>query len=243
MQVVIIDDEKNSIEYLTELLKKKEEFSLAGAFSDSREGLAYLLKNPCDLLFLDIDMPGINGMYIAEQISSLHPKTKICFVIAYNGYAAKAFELNAVDYLLKPYTKERLFKCLNKLETTTTGQNVYQEISGQYDYNLDMICGFNEEDIVLIPAADIFYIEALQGVCMIHTRDRVFRGNKTLNFYEEKLKKNSFFRTHKCYLANLSRAERFRPRINYTYDMYFKDISDVILVSRNKVKELKQYFN
>ncbi len=120
---------------------------------------------------------------------------------------------------------------------------MYQEISGQYDYNLDMICGFNEEDIVLIPAADIFYIEALQGVCMIHTRDHVFRGNKTLNFYEEKLKKNSFFRTHKCYLANLSRAERFRPRINYTYDMYFKDISDVILVSRNKVKELKQYFN
>ena len=78
---------------------------------------------------------------------------------------------------------------------------------------------------------------------MIHTRDHVFRGNKTLNFYEEKLKKNSFFRTHKCYLANLSRADRFRPRINYTYDMYFKDISDVILISRNKVKELKQYFN
>lgn len=106
-----------------------------------------------------------------------------------------------------------------------------------------MICGFNDDDIVLIPASDIFYIEAVQGACMIHTRNGVFRGNKTLNFYEEKLKKGSFFRTHKCYLANLAKAERFRPRINYTYDMYFKEIPDVILVSRNKVKELKLYFN
>ena len=243
MQVVIIDDERNSIDYLAELLKSKEEFTLAAAFEDSRDGFAYLLKYSCDLLFLDIDMPGINGIYIAEQISSLYPDIRICFVTAYQGYAVKAFELNAVDYLLKPYTKERLYKCLDKLLAATSGTNVYKEISSHSDYHLDMICGNNEEDIVLIPADDIFYIETLQGSCIIHTRNQVYQGNKTLNFYEEKLKKNSFFRTHKCYLANLSKVDRFRPRINYTYDMYFKGISDVILVSRSKVKELKLYFN
>lgn len=243
MRIVIIDDERNSIEYLEGILAKEEDFSVAASFSDSREGFAYLLHHPCEVLFLDIDMPNINGIYIAEQISSLYPEVKICFVTAYNAYAVTAFELNAIDYLLKPFTEERLERCLNKLRNSGSDNNAIREISEHYDYNLDVICGFYDDSIMLIPSADIFYIEVLHSTCMIHTRDKTYRGNKTLNFYEEKLKKKSFFRTHKCYLANLTKADRFSPRINYTYDMYFREIPDVILVSRNKVKELKQYFN
>lgn len=243
MQVVIIDDEKNSIKYLESILDKQEDFTVVASFSDSREGFAYLLKHPCEVLFLDIDMPNINGIYIAEQISSLYPSIKICFVTAYNAYAVQAFELNAIDYLLKPYTEERMNQCLNKLRNSSVDNKVFQEISEYYDYNLDMVCGFYEDNIMLIPSADIFYIEVLQSICTIHTKGKTYRGNKTLHFYEQKLKKKSFFRTHKCYLANLTKVDRFRPRINYTYDMYFRDIPDVILVSRNKVKELKQYFN
>lgn len=243
MRVVIIDDEINAVQYLKEILQRKKEYQEVKDFCDAKEGLAYLLKSPCDVLFLDIDMPNINGIYIAEQISTLYPSIKICFATAYNGYAVKAFELNAVDYLLKPYTEERLNLCLNKLRNKQENSQAFVEISENYDYNLDMICCFYEENIMLIPSADIFYIEVYQGNSMIHTRDKTFRGNKSLNFYEEKLKKKSFFRTHKCYLANLAKVERFCPRINYTYDMYFRDIQDVILVSRSKVKELKQYFD
>ncbi|MEY8353898.1 LytTR family DNA-binding domain-containing protein [Lachnospiraceae bacterium 54-53] len=243
MQTVIIDDEKNSIEYLEGILKKQDEFIVVASFSNSKEGFSYLLKQPCEVLFLDIDMPEINGIYIAEQISSLYPDIRICFVTAHNAYAVKAFELNAVDYLLKPFTEERLNRCLDKLRSSRSSHKALQEISDNYQYNLDMVCGFHDDNIMLISSSDIFYIEVLQSVCIIHTRDKTYRGNKTLNFYEEKLKKKFFFRTHKCYLANLSKVDRFCPRINYTYDMYFKEIPDVILLSRNKVKELKQYFN
>lgn len=106
-----------------------------------------------------------------------------------------------------------------------------------------MICGYDEENIILINYQEIFYIETLQGSLFIHTKDKIYKGNKTLNFYEEKLNKRAFFRTHKCYLANLSKVDRFKPRINYTYDMYFKEIKDVIPISRNKVKEMKLFFN
>ncbi len=243
MQVVIIDDEINAIEYLKSILSSNSNFDVVATFSDSRDGLAYLLKNSCDVLFLDIDMPNINGLYIAEQISSLYLNIRICFTTAYNGFAVKAFELNAIDYLLKPYTVERLNMCLDKLKNSFSSKKAFLEISENYNYDLDMICCFNDDNIMLIASADIFYIEVVQGISIIHTKSNTYKGNKTLNFYEEKLKKKSFFRTHKCYLANLTKVDRFCPRINYTYDMYFRDIKDVIPISRSKVKELKQYFN
>ncbi|MFT3984951.1 MAG: LytTR family DNA-binding domain-containing protein [Lachnospiraceae bacterium] len=239
MRVVIIDDEKSSVEHLEEVLKKRDDFEVSASFYDAREGFAYLLKYPCEVVFLDIDMPNINGIYIAEQITGLYPNIKICFVTAYNDYAATAFELNAIDYLLKPYTEERLKRCLDKLRSSRPDHASFQEISEQYNYNLDVICGFCDDNIILISSKDIFYIEAVQGMCIIHTKEQCYHGNKPLNFYEEKLKNRSFFRTHKSYLANLAKVDRFCPRINYTYDMYFRDIPDTILVSRNKVKELK----
>lgn len=244
MNVVIIDDEVNAIEYLCKMLSDKDEFTVVKTFNDSKEGLAYLLKKPCDVLFLDIDMPNISGIYIAEQIVGIHPEIKICFATGYDGYAVKAFELKAIDYFLKPYSKERLDQCLRKLvESDTSSKEVFEEISDNSDYDLDMICCFNDDNIMLLSANDIFYIDVVAGITYIHTEQYEYRGNKTLNFYEDKLRKKGFFRTHKCYLANLSKVEKFCPRINYTYDMYFRIIKDVIPVSRNKVKELKQFFN
>ena len=243
MEVVIIDDEINAVEHLKEKIEEYGRMRIAACFNDSREGLSYLLRNPCDLLFLDIDMPNINGIYIAEQITSLYPRTKICFITAYDGYAIRAFELNAIDYFLKPYSDERLKRCLDKLCQNPIENNAIRQLSDSYHYDLDMICCFNDENIMLVASSDIFYIEVIDGVCYIHTRNQTLKGNKTLNFYEEKLKKKSFFRTHKCYLANLTKVERFSPRINYTYDMFFREIPDSIPVSRSKVKELKKYFN
>ena len=147
-------------------------------------------------------------------------------------------------YLLGIY--QIIFVDQDNVSKIQTGFNYYfrkkiLEMKQVHDieYPLNIICGYHDEDIVLINAEDIFYLETIQSNVYIHTRDSVYRGNKPLGFYEEKLKPLYFFKTHKCYLANLSKVDYFSPRISYTYDIFFKGIKDVIPLSRNNVKALK----
>lgn len=253
MKVVIVDDEINSVNYISENLKRYEGVEVLKTFTDPLDALAFLIRNECDLLFLDIEMPGISGLYIAEQVVLLKPKTKFCFISAYNEGALKAFELNALDYIQKPFDKERFDICIKRYLASENNNDSISEreqrtlalsdVNQAVDYSLNMICGYDDENIVIINIVDIYYFEVINSVVYIHTKSNVYRANKPLSFYEEKLKEHYFFKTHKSYLVNLSKADHFSPRITYTYDMFFKDIEDVVPVSRSKVKELKEYFN
>lgn len=243
MRAVIIDDEKNAAMQLYSLVEDYAAITVVNIFTDPCEGLRWLIKESIDLLFLDIDMPNISGIYIAELLSELQPEIKICFVTAFDDFAIKAFEINALDYILKPCTKERLNSCISKLARIAMKKKELEVVSDSSPYDLDIICGYDNENIVLLNYSDIYYIETVQGGTEIHCKDTTYRGNKALNFYEDKLKKKSFFRTHKCYLVNLSKVDKFRPRINYTYDMFFRESKEIVPVSRNKVRELKAVFN
>ena len=254
MKVVIVDDEINSVRYIEEKLRDHKEFIIENSFTNPVDALAYLIRTKVDLLFLDIEMPGISGLYIAEQIALIRPETKICFISAHNEGAVKAFELNALDYIQKPFTKERFDKCINRfLDTASKDQrikmdldmkmNALSDVNQAIEYNLSMVCGYDEENIAILNISDIYYFEVCNSIVFIHTKDKIYRGNKTLTFYEEKLENQYFFKTHKSYLVNLSKVDHFSPRISYTYDMFFRDVKDVVPVSRSKVKELKEYFN
>lgn len=243
MRAVIIDDEKNAAMKLYSLIEDYAAITVVNIFTDPCEGLRWLIKESIDLLFLDIDMPNISGIYIAELLSELQPEIKICFVTAFDDFAIKAFEINALDYILKPCTKERLNSCISKLARISMKKKELEVVSDSSPYDLDIICGYDNENIVLLNYSDIYYIETVQGGTEIHCKDTTYRGNKALSFYEDKLKKKSFFRTHKCYLVNLSKVDKFRPRINYTYDMFFRESKEIVPVSRNKVRELKAVFN
>ena len=194
MNVVIVDDEFNSIEHLKAHLTKYPDLEIIATFTDPMEALSYLIRNAVDLLFLDIEMPNISGLYIAEQVSLLHPMTKICFITAHAEGALKAFELNALDYIQKPLSPERLEQCLNRIRSTPNAPAPdYDALSQGIEYPLNIICGYHDEDIVLINYQDIYYLETLQSTVFIHTKDQVYRGNKPLGFYEEKLKPLYFF--------------------------------------------------
>ena len=243
MRAVIIDDEKNAAMQLYSLIEDYAAITVVNIFTDPCEGLRWLIKESIDLLFLDIDMPNISGIYIAELLAELQPEIKICFVTAFDDFAIKAFEINALDYILKPCTKERLNSCIGKLAGIANKKKELEVVSDSSTYDLDIICGYDNENIVLLNYSDIFYIETVQGGTEIHCKDKTYKGNKALNFYEDKLKKKAFFRTHKCYLVNLSKVDKIRPRINYTYDMFFRESKEIVPVSRNKVRELKAVFN
>lgn len=122
-------------------------------------------------------------------------------------------------------------------------ENQVKQEYENFNFAQNIVCGYKDEEIVLICLSDIYYLEILDRKVLIHSMNGVFESNKSLKFYEEKTKNSSFFRTHKSFIVNLEKVDRFLPRINYTYDLYFKDIEDVIPLSRSKLKVLKLLLN
>lgn len=115
MRIAAVDDESHVLERFERMVSGVAEFNLCGLFETGEELLSYLRENPLDAVFLDIEMPGINGLQLSEQIQNLNENIDIIFVTAFHQYAVEAFELQAMDYIMKPLTEERLSKTIRRL--------------------------------------------------------------------------------------------------------------------------------
>ena len=118
MKIAAVDDETHALERFERMVSEIADLELCGLFETGRQLLAYLKENPLDAVFLDIEMPGVNGLELAGQIQDLNENIDIIFITAFNQYAVEAFELQAVDYILKPLTEERLGKTVRRLLKT-----------------------------------------------------------------------------------------------------------------------------
>ena len=118
MRIAAVDDETHALERFERMVSGIAELELCGLFESGEQLIAYLKGNPLDVVFLDIEMPGISGLQLSEQIQNLNEQIDIVFITAFNQYAVEAFEVQAVDYILKPLTEERLQKTLKRLQKT-----------------------------------------------------------------------------------------------------------------------------
>jgi two-component SAPR family response regulator len=118
MKIAAVDDESHALERFERMVSEMADLELCGLFETGQQLLDYLKENPLDAVFLDIEMPGVNGLGLAEQIQNLNENIDIIFITAFNQYAVEAFELQAVDYILKPLTEERLGKTVRRLLKT-----------------------------------------------------------------------------------------------------------------------------
>lgn len=239
MKIIAVDDNQHALKFIESCLKDIKDIEL-DTFNEPVQALLYLLKTPVDLVLLDIDMPSISGVYLAEQLIQVYPNIHISFITAYNEYAIEAFELNAIDYILKPYSKERLLETIQRVRSSTPIQADWKEMSNKLTTKLDMICVMDDENIIILNYDTIYYLEVLDRKVHVHATSGTYAATKPLSFYEDKLHDHSFFRTHKSYIVNLNKVARILPRINYTYDLYFHGIEDCIPVSRMKIKTLKE---
>jgi two-component SAPR family response regulator len=115
MRIAAVDDERHALERFERMVAEISGLSICGLFETGEQLLDYLKENPLDAVFVDIEMPGVNGLQLSEQIQSLNENIDIIFVTAFNQYAVEAFELQAVDYIMKPLTEERLGKTIRRL--------------------------------------------------------------------------------------------------------------------------------
>ena len=208
IKTVLIDDEPLARNIVSEYLKSYPEFQIVQECNDGYEGVKAIAQHKPDLIFLDIQMPKINGFEMLELIDE---PPGVIFTTAFDEYAIKAFEAQAVDYLLKPFSKDRFNKAIAKWLQQRQGAapSVPPEIYQPEESNRIVVK--EGSNIRIIPAAEIFYIEAYDDYVKIFTAKDMFLKKKTMSFYEQALNNSQFIRVHRSYIVQLSQITRIEP--------------------------------
>ena len=234
IKALIIDDEPLARMIVKEYLQKHKEIELLQECNDGFEGLKAIQQYQLDLIFLDIQMPKINGFEMLELIDQ---PPAVIFTTAFDEYAIKAFESHAVDYLLKPFSQERFDKAVQKMVEQRNISPVSKisepllEAASQTAPQNQRIVVKNGSKIKIIPVEDVYYLEAADDYVKIFTKEGSFLKNKTMSHFEQSLDKNLFVRTHRSCIVNIQQITRIDP--------YEKDGHIAILKSGGRVSVSK----
>ena len=203
---IIIDDEPLARSIVVEYLMAYPEIKILAECSDGFEGMKAIQSLQPDLIFLDVQMPKINGFELLELIDN---PPAIIFTTAFDEYALKAFEANAIDYLLKPFNKDRFDKAIQKFISNLIPKIETDKIQLPANSSQqNRIVVKSEGKIKIIPTNEIQYIEANGDNVKIMSNDGSFSKNKTMSYFEEQLSTNDFVRIHRSYLVNVSLVSR-----------------------------------
>ncbi|WP_294665635.1 LytTR family DNA-binding domain-containing protein [Fusobacterium ulcerans] len=234
LKCIIVEDEFPAREELKFFIEKHEEIELEKEFDSPLDALKYLQDNKIDIIFLDINMPELDGMSLGKILSKLNENLKIVFITAYKEYAAEAFEIKAFDYLLKPYSEKRINEVLDNLTKERKSEHI-KDIS-----KINKVTVTSGDKMYVISINNIYYIEAGEKESMVYTKDNSYSSKIKISKWEEMLPKNKFYRTHRSYMVNLDKITEVEPWFNGTYVLKIQDLKFKIPVSRNNIKEFKE---
>jgi len=212
IKAILIDDEPLARSVVREYLQAYPEVTVVQECNDGFEGLKAISQHQPDLIFLDIQMPKINGFEMLELIDQ---PPSVIFTTAFDEYAIRAFESQAVDYLLKPFSKERFDKALRKwLQAKKAGTDVappdLAERSQQPEESNRVVVK-KGSNIIIIPVHNIHFIEAFDDYVKIHTKEGFFLKKKTMSHFEKTLDQKQFVRVHRSFLLNIQELTRIEP--------------------------------
>ncbi|MGD9202750.1 MAG: LytTR family DNA-binding domain-containing protein [Chitinispirillia bacterium] len=241
IKTLIADDENHARERLRELLSSFSIFEIVDEARDGNEALQKIITHTPQVVFLDINMPGIS---VFSSIEALQKKPIIIFQTAYSEYAADAFDINALDYLLKPVRRERLEKTVGKIQEKIAVQsmdkkNIIHDLNQSTQKIQDHISVKIKGIIKIIPTDDIVRISFEKAYCFIYTVENKFISDKYLNYYEKILKEKSFFRTSRNHIINLKYISVIHAMYGGSYSIELKN-SERVDLSRRKANILKK---
>lgn len=226
MKVIIIDDEPLARIIVKEYLQNFPELELAAECNDGFEGMKAIQQHKPDLVFLDIQMPKINGF---EMLELIEDPPAVIFTTAFDEYAIKAFESNAVDYLLKPFSKERFEKAVQKYQTLQNNSFVEKvvETAAESPMQQDRVVVKDGSKIKIIPVHHIHFLEAADDYVKIISNDGSFLKKRTMAFFEKSLEPFRFVRVHRSYIVNTQLITRI--------DAFEKDSHLLLLTTGEKI--------
>lgn len=210
-KVIIIDDEPLAREVVREYLEAFRDMEVVAECNDGFEAVKAISAFQPDLIFLDIQMPKISGF---EMLELLEDPPAVIFATAFDEFAIKAFEANAVDYLLKPFSEERFSTAVRKyLEQHTEARQKIPLLveSVQKDSPLQRIVIRDGTKIKIVPLHEVIMMEAADDYVKIHTKGGVYLKKKTMSSFEQSLPEVQFVRVHRSYIVNISEITRIDP--------------------------------
>jgi two-component system LytT family response regulator len=241
MRVIIIDDEPLARSIVKEYLQHYPQVELVQECGDGFEGLKAIQQYKPDCIFLDIQMPKINGFEMLELVDE---PPAIIFTTAFDEYAIKAFEAHAVDYLLKPFSKERFDKAIQKWmdqqnNHSATSNDPLLDEAARSPQQRNRIVVKTGNNIKIIPVQDITYLEAADDYVKIHTKEGVFLKNKTMGHFETQLEEAHFIRCHRSFIVNVQEVTRIEVHDKDNHIVVLR-AGQSIQVSRNGYARLKK---
>lgn len=238
MRVIIVDDEFLAREELKHFIQNYSNLDIIGEFADGIEVLKFIQNNEVDVIFLDINIPSLDGVLLAKSISKFIKKPYIIFITAYKEHAIEAFEVEAFDYILKPYSESRIVSMLKKLESSNINEKnlSLNNISNK-------ISLWKNEKIIVVDVDNIYYCLARERVTFVFTKNEEYSVNLCISEFYKKLPKNIFFKCHRSYIVNLNKISEIIPWFNNTYNLKLQNINHDIPVSRSNIKEFKHLMN
>lgn len=245
MKIAIVDDERPSRSELRHLIADCLEEGEIMEASSGAEAMELFLKEDFDLIFMDINLGDMDGTTLAAMAKKANPQVEIVFATAYNSYAEKAFDIDALNYILKPFDPKRIEQTIQRyLKKRAQGSN--GKDSGKEDEKsaISKVSISSDKKMILVDISDIVYIETGKRACIVHTKGKSYTAACSMNSFEERLKESGFFRIHKSYLINLKYVIEIYPWFNNTTCVKMQGYEkEILTVGRNQIKELKQLFS
>lgn len=258
IRTLVIDDEPRARERLVELLEAREGFQVVGDCRSGAEAVEALASTTPDLIFLDVQMPGLDGFEVLESTADRSPA--VVFVTAYDDYAVRAFDVDAVDYLVKPFDDDRFSLTLERVREHLEGRRSARlraslaELLEQHDpgsvgdpaetvrkRHLDRILLKDDDRTFFMRVDRIDWIEAAAYYAKIHVADDVFFVRISLNKLEKELDPRSFVRIHRSAIVNIDRIRELRQWVNGAYLVILKDGTE-LRMSRSRRENVADLF-
>jgi two-component system, LytTR family, response regulator len=240
-KVLIIDDEKLAREITKKYLTDNNEVEIIGEASNGFDAIKIINEQKPDLIFLDIQMPKLTGF---EMLDLIDNPPVIIFTTAYDNYALKAFEANAVDYLLKPFSKERFEEAIQKAFIYLRDKLKQNSIQNLIKHNdetkryLDRVVIKDGTKINIVPIDKIRWLEAQDDYVMVHSDDGKLLKQKTMKYFENHLDPKYFVRIHRSYIVNIDFINHLELNEKDTYRIILKN-NNPLPVSKTGLSKLK----
>ncbi|AGB41344.1 response regulator of the LytR/AlgR family [Halobacteroides halobius DSM 5150] len=257
LKTVIVEDELPARNELSFLLEEIDDVKLIGSAKDGLEILEIIKEKEPDLVFLDIQLPGKTGLEVAQEIKKLEKKTIIVFLTAYDEYALQAFEVEAIDYILKPYEQDRLVETIKRVKDYYFSnqqqllENKIEALFNKLPQDDNEIAKIKKlpvkgkrSRIKLIPYTELIVFHTRNCKVYVKTYKQEYEVDFTLKDLEEKLPTTQFLRVHRSFLINLKHVKEVIPWFKGKYQVVMDNQGEIkVPVSRAKVEKIKSIFN
>jgi len=245
LKILIADDEMPARDELKYILSFSSEIEIVGEASDASQVIEQVVELKPDIIFLDINMRGMNGLDAAHIIHTVAPTAMVVFATAYDEYALKAFEIGAIDYVLKPFDENRIYKTIERIKKHQVKDKTEvvvgpDSILGDRVMQVNKLAVEKDGRIIMISYDEILYAYAYSGTARIVTDKEEIHYHGSLVELEERLKTTYFLRVHKSYLVNMDKVQEVIPWFKGTYWLKLKDgKKNEIPVSKSQIKNIK----